>query len=532
MFDMEEQMKINRTQNAFRNIVFGGLLKVYQILVPFLMRTAMLYILGVEYLGLNSLFVSVIQVLNLAELGIGTAITYSMYKPIAEDDTKRICALLNLYKKYYRIIGAIIGVVGVALVPFIPKIISGEIPQDLNIYILYLLNLAATVASYWLFAYKGSLLSAHQRNDVTSKIALVINSVQYILQIAVLVVLKSYYGYLIINILCQLVANIATSVIVDKNFPEYRPIGNLEKEEVKEINYKVRDLFTSKIGTIIVNSADTIVISSFLGLTVLAIYQNYFWVITSIIGFVTIIFNACTAGIGNSLLVETEEKNYNDLSQFTFIISWIAGFCVCCLLCLYQPFMEIWVGKELLLHFRMVICFCIYYFIYEINQLLNVYKDAAGIWHEDRFRPLITALANLGMNLIMVQFWGLYGILLSTVLSILIIGMPWLLHNLFTLLFSKEYLSKYLKQLLKYITTVFIACSITYWLCGFIKVSGWSLIIFRGILCCIVPNAIFLCVYHKIPAFEKSLMILNRVTKGRIRIIGILVKSISNDLTS
>ncbi len=525
-------MKINRTQNAFRNILFGGVLKAYQILVPFIMRTVMLYILGVQYLGLNSLFVSILQVLNLAELGIGTAITYSMYKPIAEDDTERICALLNLYKTYYRIIGSIIGGIGIVLLPVIPKVITGDIPDGLNIYILYLLNLASTVASYWLFAYKGSLLSAHQRNDITSKITLVTNSLQYIFQIIVLVFLKNYYGFLVVAVLSQLGTNIITSFIVDKKYPQYRPIGKLDKEEVKEINHRVRDLFTSKVGTIIVNSADSIVISSFLGLTMLALYQNYFYIMSSIIGFVSIIFAACTAGIGNSILVETKEKNYNDLCQFTFIICWIAGFCVCCLLCLYQPFMEIWVGKELLLHFRMVICFCIYYFIYEINQLLNVYKDAAGIWHEDRFRPLITALANLGMNLIMVQFWGLYGILLSTVLSTLIIGMPWLLHNLFTLLFSKEYLSKYLKQLLIYITTVFIACSITYWLCGFIKVSGWSLIIFRGILCCIVPNAIFLCVYHKIPAFEKSLMILNRVTKGRIRIIGIFIKSISNDLTS
>lgn len=145
---------MNRTQNATRNIVFGVILKIYQILLPFIMRTAMIYLMGVEYLGLNSLFTSILQVLNLAELGVGSAMVYSMYKPIAENDKSTICALLKLYKKYYFFIGLIIACVGVLLTPLIPKLISGDIPGQLNVYILYLLNLAATVMTYWLFAIK------------------------------------------------------------------------------------------------------------------------------------------------------------------------------------------------------------------------------------------------------------------------------------------------------------------------------------------------------------------------------------------
>lgn len=162
--------KIERTKNATRNIIFGVILKVYQILVPFLMRTAMIYLMGVQYLGLNSLFASVLQVLNLAELGVGSAMIYSMYKPIAEDNNTAICALMKLYRTYYRIIGFIIAAVGLALTPFIPKLISGDVPQGINIYVLYLLNLGATVLSYWLFAYKNSILQAHQRVDVVSKV--------------------------------------------------------------------------------------------------------------------------------------------------------------------------------------------------------------------------------------------------------------------------------------------------------------------------------------------------------------------------
>lgn len=141
-------MKISRTENAVKNIVAGTALKLYQMLVPFVIRTIMIYTIGMEYLGLSSLFTSVLQVLNLAELGVGSAMVYSMYEPIALDDTKKICALMRLYKIYYRVIGLIICVVGVALTPFIPRLISGEVPADINVYILYLLNLSATVLSY------------------------------------------------------------------------------------------------------------------------------------------------------------------------------------------------------------------------------------------------------------------------------------------------------------------------------------------------------------------------------------------------
>lgn len=194
-------MKIERTKNASRNIIFGGVLKIYQILIPFLMRTAMIYFMGVQYLGLNSLFTSILQVLNLAELGVGSAMVYSMYKPIAEDDEITICALLKMYKKYYNIIGLVIAIVGIIVTPFVPQLIKSDLPAELNIYILYLMNLGITVLSYWLFAYKNSLLQAHQRIDITSRVTLVTNTVQYALQLLVLIMLKDYYIYVIVNLM-------------------------------------------------------------------------------------------------------------------------------------------------------------------------------------------------------------------------------------------------------------------------------------------------------------------------------------------
>lgn len=509
-------MKIERTKNASRNIVFGFILKIYQTLLPFLMRTALIYWMGVEYTGLNSLFTSILQVLNLAELGVGSAMVFSMYRPIVEDDTNKICELLNLYRLYYRIIGLVIAAVGVALTPFVPRLIKSGVPADLNIYTLYLLNLAATVLTYWLYAYKSSILMAHQRNDIISKVTIFTQTIQYALQFTVLYFFRNYYIYLIVLLGSHLLNNIITARLASKIYPDYKPIGKLPKEETKAINKRVKDLFTAKIGTVIVNSADTIVISAFLGLSILAIYQNYFFIISAIIGFVTIIFNSCTAGIGNSLIVESKEKNYRDLETFTLLIVWISGFCACCLLNLFQPFMVIWVGKDLMLAFPAVICLCVYYFVYEINQLLNTYKDAGGIWHKDRFRPLVTALTNFGLNLIMVQFWGIYGVILSTVISMILVGMPWIIHNIFSTMFENHQGKLYVKKLALYTVVTAIIAFISYVCCNFIDFGKWSTFFIRFAVCIILPNTLYFVFFGRTEEFFRLIALLDKMTRGRL----------------
>lgn len=505
-------MKLERTKNASRNTFFGALLKLYQMIIPFIMRTVMIYSLGMEYLGLNSLFTSILQILNLAELGVGAAMVYSMYKPIAEDDSDRICALMRLYRMYYRVIGLIVLIIGLILLPFVPKLVKGGVPNGLSIYVLYLLHLGTTVLSYWLFAYKNCLLSAHQRTDVSSKVAIIMNTIQYLAQVICLIVFKNYYLYLIVALTTQVLTNIVTSMVVSRLYPNYKPVGKLDKTEVKGINRRVKDLFTSKLGSVIINSADSVVISAFLGLEILAMYQNYYFILTSVIGLVGTIFAACTAGIGNSIIVEKAEKNYNDFKKFTFIIVWIAGVCSCCFLSLYQPFMKLWVGSKNSLEFSAVICFVIYYFVYEINQLFNLYKDAAGMWHEDRFRPLVTALSNLGLNLILVQFFGIYGVLLSTVLTMLGIGMPWLIHNLFSLLFKRKP-TEYLIKMCGYVIIVVISNISTYFLSNLVQGDGIFALVGKAIICVVVSNVIFLICFCRKPEFTQTLELVRKMLK-------------------
>ena len=348
---------------------------------------------------------------------------------------------------------------------------------------------------------KNCLLSAHQRNDISSKISMIVSTIQYVVQAVLLVVFHNYYLYLIITILTGIASNIVTALIVNKKYPRFKAKDKLEKAEVKVINKRVVDLFTSKIGFIVVDSADTIVISAFLGLEMLGMYNNYYYIMTSLFGFIGIIFSSCTAGIGNSLIVESKEKNYNDLKKFLLIIFWISGVCVSCLLCCYQPFMKMWVGTKYMFKMDLVICMCIYFFIHEINRLINTYKDAAGMWHEDKWRPLVTALTNLCLNLIMVQYIGMFGILLSTVISMLLVGMPWLLYNLFTVIFKRN-ATEFIMKLLLYTGLAAISAAVSYVVCINIRLEGILEFLVKGVISFVIPNFIYMLILAKTNDFK------------------------------
>ena len=510
-------MKIERSKNASRNIVYGVGFRLFQTIVPFIIRTAMIYSLGMEYVGLNSLFTSILHVLNLAEMGVGHAMVYSMYKPIADDDSDKINKLLNLYKIYYRIIGAIVLISGLVIIPILPKLIKGSVPAGINLYIIYLLTLATTVLSYWLFAYRNSLLTAHQRNDVYSKIQVCAFAIQYILQIISLTVFKNYYMFIEAALLGQVVSNIIVLFKTNKMYPDYKPSGNLPAEEKKQINSRIKDLFTAKLGGTVTNSADAVVISAFLGLTVLAKYNNYFYVMTALFGFMTIIFQSCLAGIGNSLVVESPEKNYADFNLFSMILLWIIGLVTAFLLCLFQPFMRIWVHEENMLEDSYVIVLCLYFFVYEAPMIWATYKDAGGIWHEDRFRPLAVTIVNLGLNLLTVRFLGLYGVILSTVISYLSVGMPWMLKNIFKCLFHRS-ISQYVKRFLYISFIATVACFLSYLACGMIvHIHGLMELILKAIIVFIVANIVFGIGYMPLKDYAKMRSYIMRILKRYYR---------------
>jgi len=504
-------MKLERTKNAARNVVFDGTLEMVNLLFPFVIRSVMLHFLGTEYLGLNGLFKSLLSFLNLAELGVGSAMVFSMYKPIAEDDTPTICALLRLYRTLYRIIGLAVAAAGLLLMPFLKNLIKGDLPPDMNLYVLFLMNLGNTVLTYWLFAYKSSLLQAHQRRDVISKVSLTVRVTEYILKILILVFTRNYYLYLAVQLLCQLGVNVLTAVCATKMYPRYVPEGKLPKEKTRDIYRRVRDLFTSKLSATVFDAADTLVISAFMGLTVLALYQNYYFIIPALRMMLVVLLNACMAGVGNKLVMERKNANYRDLEKISLLFLWILGVSASMLLCLYQPFIQLWMGEDNMLAAGLVLCFVVYYYSMGANKLINMFKDAAGIWRIDRWRPLTAALVNLGLNLATVRWLGLYGVLLSSVFSIVIVQIPWLFHNLFREVFPRQYLGKYARLFCGLTAVALVSCGASWFLCSLYSLNVWLTLLVNAAVSFLVPNLCYFVVYGRNPVFRDSLSQLKRI---------------------
>lgn len=501
---------MGRTNNAKAGIISGFLKQLVNLGLPFISRTVILYILGTEYLGLGGLFSSLLSFLSLAELGVSNALVYSMYKPIAENDSDTTCALLALYRKLYRIIGTIILAAGLICMPFLPHFIKGECPADINLYVLYSLYLLNTVCSYFMFAYRGSLLYAHQRMDVDNLINTIIPLVNWCAQMLVLLIFRSYYAYVIFMPVSTIVTNFVRLYFTKKLFPKLKPQGKVSAELEKSIYKKMKALVGAKISTTILHSSDNIVISAFIGLSMVAIYGNYHYIMNAVGGFLGIVYSSILPGIGNSLVTETIEKNYKDFKKLTFVNFWLVFWCAICLLCLYQPFMKLWAGEELLLPFSVVLLIVIYFIGYQGRKIVITYKDAAGLWWEDRFRPLVMAATNLIFNLILVQFIGIWGIVLSTILSLLV-SIPWETYTVFKYVFKRSP-KEYVMLVARYAIVFLLAAGVTYAACMIVN-DGILALLVRACICVVVPNMIFLLFFHKQPEFQEAKKLFMRMLK-------------------
>lgn len=439
-------MKIERTKYAKEGVIWGLLAKIVTILFPFLVRTTIIKTVGFDYIGLNGLFTSLLELLNLTELGVGTAIVFSMYKPIAEDDEDTICALMNLFKKLYRIIGVIVLVFGLCLLPFIGKLIKGDTPADINIYILYLIYLFDSVLTYWLFAYKTCILNAHQRTDVINKINLVLRSFLYSLQIVVLVCFHNYYAFIVVSPLIGILINIVNAYYANKLFPKYHCRGRVGKELRADIKKRIGGLLLTKVAYKVRYSLGNIVISAFLGLQIISIYNNYFYVMNAVAGLFTVISTSITAGIGNSIALDTKEKNEKDMIVLSFIYLTFSFFCFCCLLSLYQPFMLLWVGGKNMFSNEIMFFFCLFFLVDKTLNIIGIYYDAAGLWWKGRFKGLIEVFFHILLTILLSKYYGVIGTLIAAIISILLIGFP--LTSFFT---YKHY---YMKSGRTYITTI------------------------------------------------------------------------------
>lgn len=503
----------SRTRNGVRNIGAGLINRIILLLFPFLTRTILARVLGSDYLGLSSLFKSVLTVLSLSEFGVGSAMVFSMYKPVAENDLAHVGALLRLYKKIYRIIGTIILVIGGGVVPFIPLLIKGEVPKDINIYILYFIFLINTVLSYFAFAHKKALLIAYQRNDIISNINTVLSALTYSVQIAMLLLLKNYYLYVIVLPIFTLIENLYTAILTQKRFPEIKERGAISQEEKSKIKEHVKGIALQKFCSTSRNTFDSIIVSMYLGLTAIAAYNNYYFVLKSVHSVLYLIPNSIRSTIGNSVACETVEKNYRDFRTMTMLYMWLSGMCCAGLVTLYQPFMFLWMGEDLLLPFGTVILFCFYFVELCMSDIIALYKDSAGLWWYGRYRTISEAGANLILNFLLGWFWGINGILLATIITILFLGHGYGGYIVFHYYFKGKKYTQYILEQLRYLLVIAVASGMAWWICEKIMLGGLGGLVVRAIICVLISNVVFVVVFWKNESFKDAKLFVKSIIK-------------------
>ena len=497
-------MKLERSRNAIRNVSFGLVAKIGAIFFPFLSRTVFIHTLGEAYLGLNSLFASVLTVLNLAELGFGSAIVFCMYRPVAEDDHETINALLHYYRRIYRYIGLVILGIGLLLVPFLPYLVNGSCPPDINLTVVYLVFLGNTVMSYFLFGYRMALITAFQREDLISKVDFFISGIICGLQITILLTVRNYYVYLLVLPLSTIINNIRTLLISRWKFSQYSPQSGLSAKQKEIIKEKVSGLMISKVSAASRNSLDSIFIAMFMGLVATAKYTNYCYVMHSIVAALRVLTDAVTGGVGNSVVLESAEKNYHYMQRMNFLYMWLTGWCTICLLCMYQPFMEIWAGKKGMLPMSVVSLICVYFYFLKMGDVRNIYEQAKGIWWENRFRAIAETVGNLFLNFWLGRWFGVHGIIAATLVVLFFIDFCYGSRNIYRHYFKTEKISEYYSSHIFYGLATVAAGVVTYIICEMLE-GGITGLIARMVVCVVVPNILYWLIYRRTEIYEETM---------------------------
>lgn len=491
-----------RTKKAITNSIISILMCSINIITGFVFQKIFILTLGSEYLGLNGLFVNILSILSVIELGFGNAIIYHLYKPLAEKNKKEISSLVKFYKKTYNIIAVIIFLLGITAMIFLKNIV-GETHIEENLYVLYFLVLLDVVVSY-LLTYKRSILYANQETYIINIVHIGYIVTLNLTGIILLLLLKSYTLYLLLKIIFRALENIIITGIVNKkySFLLTEETEVLAEEVKKDIYEKVKGLLFHKIGGSIIYGTDNIIISKMFGVITVGLYSNYYLIISSIQSLLYQIFSSITSSVGNLLLDNDEYKSYKTYMNMLFINSWLFGFCGICILCLTEPFIKIWIGSDYILPFFVLIILVINFYVQGMRRTSNTFKEAAGIFYEDRFVPLIESVVNLIASIVFAKILGLGGIFLGTIISSLILFLYSYPVLVFNKLFNKSYLEYIKIHLNFFLITILVAC-VSYYAVSLISIEDKIFELLMKIIgCCIVPNFLFIIIFFKTDEFN------------------------------
>lgn len=454
-------METTRTQKVFFNITSNILILMIKTILTFATRTVFIKILGQEALGVNGLLTNILSMLSLAELGISTAINFSLYKPLANKDEKSISAIMSLYRKVYIIIGIIIFIIGTVLIPFLSFFVN-DINQITNFYYIYLLYLINTCFTYFL-AYKEVLINADQKNYKLSKIRLIFLILLNSLLIVTLYITKDFISYLIMQFIITLIERIVVNIFITKQYKniKFNSKDKISVETKKEIKKNIKAMFFHKIGDYCINGTDNIIISKFINIAVVGCYSNYLMIISLINSFITTTYNAMISTFGNLIVLEQDgdkrKEKFEIINFFAFVLYGISS--VCLINCL-NPFIILWIGEDYIFDFSIIIVIIVNFYLTGMRVPVATVKSASGLYDVDKYTPLIQAAINLVVSIILVQYIGLLGVILGTLASSICIPCwqrPYLVYKYVFKKSSKSYFYNYIK----YIIVIFIAILIS-----------------------------------------------------------------------
>ena len=498
-------MGSDRTKKSVNNILIGFLNQFVNLILGFISRSVFIRFLGVELLGVNGLFCDVLSLLSMADLGFNTAMAYSFYKPISENDEKKISALITFYKKIYNIIALTITIIGLSLIPFLDLIINTD--KDIPfLEVYYLFSLAGVVISY-LFIYKTAIITADQKNYVVTRITIVVNFIKTIVQILLLIIFKNYILYLAVNLLCNFLNNYIASRKAVKLYPYINNKNILSKEDRKSIFENMKSIFLFKLSAMLLNATDNTIISVLIGTIAVGYYSNYLMITNKVISIIQIIFRALTASIGNLVIKEDSKKRYEIFRASQSVSFIICGIIVTCFSVLINDFINIWLGKEFVFDYSVVLAISFNMYLSCVLQPLWTYREATGLYVRTKYVMLIAAIVNLVLSIILGKILGIGGILLASAIARLSTYFWYEPLLLFKEYFEKPVRNYYIPIFINVIIMVFTI--ILFNKVSFaIKVTSWVTLIIKAVFCAMGTSIVFFVIYSR---SEGVKVILNKV---------------------
>lgn len=504
-------MKKSRINSTILNTSMGMLVKSLNVIINFVMRTVFIGSLGNEYNGVSSLFTDILMVLSFAELGIASAITFELYKPLAEEDELHIAKLMNFLKKAYRIVAFTIFAVGLCFIPFMKKVIIDVPGIKESIYLIYILYLMNTSVSY-LQIYKSTLLIAAQRKYLVSGIEIIMTMIRVLLQCAVLLILKNYIGYLIIMILFTLSQNMIISIQVDKIYPFLNRYNKqLEEKEIQKIFKDIKALSLYKIAGAVLSGTDSVIISSLVGTVQVGLVANYKLVIAGVDGILQQFYSAVEPSIGNLAVEEDSKRQFQIFKITQFLTFWISCFGSISFVVLLNPFINIWLGEAYVLSKDIVVAMVLNFYVTMMMRSVASFRTANGLFVHGQYRPAVMAVLNIVLSAILGIRWKVFGILIATVLSRLLTQAwfdPLLLYrNVF-----REPFFNYVKQYIEYAIVTIVGYLIIERISSFVIISNifWDFTM-KFFMIVLLLNLLLILIYAKSMEFREVMVILKHL---------------------